>query len=91
MTHTILMNAKVTTLDPAKPQATAVAIKDGVFEAVGSDQEVMRLRQSDTRVIDLKKRTVIPGLNDSHTHVIRGGLHYNMELRWEGVPSVLTS
>lgn len=88
MTHTILMNAKVTTLDPAKPRATAVAIKDGVFDAVGSDQEVMRLHQSDTRVIDLKKHTVIPGLNDSHTHVIRGGLHYNMELRWEGVPSV---
>lgn len=88
MTHTILMNGKMTTLDPANPKATAVAIKDGNFEAVGSDQEVMRLRQSDTRVIDLKKRAVIPGLNDSHTHVIRGGLHYNMELRWEGVPSV---
>jgi len=82
------MNAKITTLDPAKPQATAVAIKSGVFEAVGSDQEVMRLRNSDTHVIDLKKNTVIPGLNDSHLHVIRGGLHYNMELRWEGVPSV---
>lgn len=88
MTHTILVNAKITTLDPAKPQATAVAIKDGLFEAVGSDQEMMRLRNSETRVIDLKKHTVIPGLNDSHLHVIRGGLHYNMELRWEGVPSV---
>ncbi|HSN69859.1 MAG TPA: amidohydrolase, partial [Steroidobacteraceae bacterium] len=63
-------------------------IRDGVFEAVGSDDEIMRLADRDTRVIDLEKRTVIPGLNDSHTHVIRGGLHYNMELRWEGVPSV---
>lgn len=34
------------------------------------------------------KRTVIPGLNDSHLHVIRGGLNYNMELRWDGVPSL---
>jgi imidazolonepropionase-like amidohydrolase len=75
MTHTILVNAKITTLDPAKPQATAVAIKDGLFEAVGSDQDMMRLRNSETRVIDLKKHTVIPGLNDSHLHVIRGGLH----------------
>lgn len=34
------------------------------------------------------KRTVIPGLNDSHLHVIRGGLNYNMELRWDGAPSL---
>ena len=37
MTRTILMNGKIATLDPAKPRATAVAIKDGVFEAVGDD------------------------------------------------------
>ena len=40
------------------------------------------------RCIDLKGRRVIPGLNDSHLHVIRGGLNYNMELRWDGVPSL---
>src|SRR5882762_3697066 len=34
------------------------------------------------------RRSVIPGLNDSHLHVIRGGLNYNMELRWDGVPSL---
>lgn len=88
LAHTILINAKIATLDPANPQATAVSIKNGVFEAIGSDQDIMKLRNKDTRVIDLKKYTVIPGLNDSHLHVIRGGLHYNMELRWEGVPSV---
>jgi predicted amidohydrolase YtcJ len=88
MARMILMNGKFATLDPAKPQATAVAIKDGVFEAVGGDDEIMKLADADTKVINLEKHTVIPGLNDSHTHVIRGGLHYNMELRWEGVPSV---
>jgi predicted amidohydrolase YtcJ len=88
MVPIILINGKVATLDPAKPRATAIAISEGVFQAVGSNDEMMRLRNSDTKVIDLKKHTVIPGLNDSHTHVIRGGLHYNMELRWEGVPSV---
>ena len=88
MSHTILMNGKVTTLDPKKSSATAISIIDGVFQTVGSDDEVMKLRNSKTRVIDLQKKRVIPGLNDSHTHVIRGGLHYNMELRWEGVPSV---
>lgn len=88
MIDTILMNGRITTLDRTRPQASAVAIKDGLFEAVGSDEKVMRLRADGTRVIDLNKQTVIPGLNDSHTHVIRGGLHYNMELRWEGVPSL---
>jgi len=88
MTRTILMNGKFATLDANRPRASAVAIRDGVFEAVGSDDEIMRLVDATTRVVDLGKRTAIPGLNDSHTHVIRGGLHYNMELRWEGVPSV---
>lgn len=88
MGRTILLNGKFTTLDPARPTATAVAIKGGVFEAVGSNTEVMVLQDEGTRVINLNQHTVIPGLNDSHTHVIRGGLHYNLELRWEGVPSV---
>ena len=48
----------------------------------------MRLRASNTETIDLGGRTVIPGLNDSHMHPIRGGLNYNMELRWDGVPSL---
>ena len=84
----ILFNGRLHTVDPEKPQASAVAIKDGKFVAVGSDAEAMALRGSATRVVDLQKRTVIPGLNDSHLHLIRGGLNYNLELRWEGVPSV---
>ncbi len=39
-----------------------------------------------TQIVDLKGHTVIPGLNDSHLHLIRGGLNYNLELRW-GVAS----
>ena len=84
----ILHNGQITTLDPATPDATAIAISDGVVSATGSDAEIMPLAGDDTQVIDLNKRRVIPGLNDSHTHVIRGGLSYNMELRWENVPSV---
>jgi len=41
-----------------------------------------------TKLINLNQRTVIPGLNDSHLHLIRAGLNYNMELRWDGVPSL---
>src|SRR3954453_22464687 len=84
----ILYNGRITTLDPSNPTATAVLIENGVFTAVGSDQEIMARRQTSTDVIDLNRRTVIPGLNDSHTHLIRGGLNYNLELRWDGVPSL---
>jgi len=84
----ILTNGNFATLDRAQPQAGAVAIRDGRFLAVGDVEHVMRHRDAATEVIDLNGRTVIPGLNDSHIHLIRGGLNYNLELRWEGVPSL---
>jgi hypothetical protein len=84
----ILKNGRITTLWAERPSATAVAINNGQFVSVGSDEEVIRLKGPDTKVIDLLGRTVIPGLNDSHMHPIRGGLNYNMELRWDGVPSL---
>jgi predicted amidohydrolase YtcJ len=84
----ILHNGRIATQDERRSFAQAAAVKDGKFVAVGSDHEVMRLRGDQTQVIDVGSRTVIPGLNDSHTHVIRGGLSYNMELRWDGVPSL---
>jgi predicted amidohydrolase YtcJ len=84
----ILFNGNFHTVDKEKPTASAVAIGAGKFVAVGTDAEIMSLRSSATQVIDMHKRTVIPGLNDSHLHLIRGGLNYNLELRWEGVPSV---
>lgn len=84
----VLRNGKFTTLDAAKPDASAVAIAGNRFAAVGEEKEVMTLAGPRTRVIDVGGRRVIPGLMDSHTHVIRGGLNYNMELRWDGVPSL---
>jgi predicted amidohydrolase YtcJ len=84
----ILTNGRFHTLDRSNPQADAVAIAGGRFVAVGSAPDVMRHRGATTRVIDLDGHTVIPGLNDSHLHLIRGGLNYNLELRWEGVPSL---
>ena len=84
----ILFNGNFHTVDQEKPRASAVAIGGGKFVAVGSDAEIMALRSNTTQVIDLHKRTMIPGLNDSHLHLIRGGLNYNLELRWEGVPSL---
>ena len=84
----ILLNGRFHTVDKSNPVASAVAIRNGKFLAVGDTEEVMRHHTQDSQVIDLHGRTVIPGLNDSHIHLIRGGLNYNLELRWEGVPSV---
>ena len=85
----ILINGKFHTVDRQNPIASAVAISDGKFVEVGDAESVMRHKKADTKVIDLGGRTVVPGLNDSHLHLIRGGLNYNLELRWEGVPSVV--
>ncbi|WP_236200182.1 amidohydrolase [Pseudomonas pseudonitroreducens] len=84
----ILFNGKLHTVDPERPHATAVAIADGKFLVVGSDAQAMAYSDASTKLVDLNRRTVIPGLNDSHLHLIRGGLNYNLELRWEGVPSL---
>ncbi|MEM9304525.1 MAG: amidohydrolase [Pseudomonadota bacterium] len=87
MATTILHNGRITTLDRNRPDATAIAMEDGRITAVGTDAEVVSAAPGATR-IDLGGRRVIPGLNDSHTHLIRGGLSYNLELRWEGIPSL---
>ena len=84
----ILTNGRIATLDKRKPIATAVAIRGGRFLGVGDDKDVLAHRGNQTQVVDLNQRTLIPGLNDSHIHLIRGGLNYNMELRWDGVPSL---
>ncbi|ROR17188.1 hypothetical protein EC845_4232 [Comamonas sp. BIGb0124] len=84
----ILHRGLFTTLDRANPRASAVAIQNGRFLKVGQDHEVMPLTGPDTRVIDLRGRRVLPGLIDNHLHIIRGGLNFNMELRWDGVRSL---
>ena len=84
----IVSNGRIATQDGRGSFASSVAMKDGRFVAVGSDSEVMGFRSEATEIIDVGGRTVIPGLNDSHMHPIRGGLNYNMELRWDGVPSL---
>jgi predicted amidohydrolase YtcJ len=84
----ILFNGRVSTLDRGNPAATAIAITDGVFSAVGRDRDVVPLAADGTRRIDLGGRRVLPGLIDNHLHMIRGGLNYNMELRWDGVRSL---
>ncbi|OWQ88451.1 amidohydrolase [Roseateles aquatilis] len=84
----VLFNGRFTTLDRARPQAEAVAIRDGRFVDVGGNQEILATVGAATRRIDLRGRGVLPGLIDNHLHIIRGGLNYNLELRWDGVRSL---
>src|SRR2546426_2177933 len=82
----IVFHGRVATQDARRSCAAAIAIREGHFVAVGTDADIMPYRGDTTQMIDVGGRTVIPGLNDSHVHPIRGGLNYNMELGWEGVP-----
>lgn len=84
----ILLNARIVTLSDAVPQAEALAVRGEKFIAVGASDDVMKFRGGQTRVIDAGGRRVIPGLNDSHLHAVRGGRFYNLELRWDGVESL---
>ncbi|WP_291662760.1 MULTISPECIES: amidohydrolase [unclassified Bosea (in: a-proteobacteria)] len=84
----ILHSGLITTLDRGNPAASAVAIREGRFLAVGDEAEVMAHAGPQTKIVDLKGRRVLPGLIDNHLHIIRGGLNFNMELRWDGVRSL---
>jgi predicted amidohydrolase YtcJ len=84
----VLHHGLFTTLDRTNPTANAVAIKDGKFIAVGRSEDIVPSAGPGTRIVDLKGRRAIPGLTDNHIHIIRGGLNYNLELRWDGVPTL---
>jgi predicted amidohydrolase YtcJ len=84
----VVHNAKVTTLQTGRPEAQAFAVRGERVVAVGSEAEITALRAGNTRVIDAGGRRVIPGLNDSHFHLVRAARDYNLELRWDGVESL---
>src|ERR1700735_3677666 len=70
----IYFNGKISTQDTERSFVDSIAIAGGRIVATGSREVIMRLATDATRCIDLQGRTVIPGLNDSHLHIIRGGL-----------------
>ncbi|GAB2712342.1 amidohydrolase [Kitasatospora kifunensis] len=84
----VVRNAKVYTGDPMRPRASAIAIRAGLITAIGDDADVIPQVGPGTRVVDALGKRTVPGLNDSHLHVIRGGLNYVLELRWDGVPTL---
>jgi len=94
----ILENGKVITVDNSFSIAEAVAVTGDKVAAVGSNDEVLKLKGPNTQVIDLKDRTVIPGLIDTHRHSYNyaegsyGGLFTTKDLHrynidWRGVSS----
>src|SRR3954447_24851077 len=69
----LLVNGKIWTVDPARPEAEAVAITNNRIVAVGSNEEISRWKQPGIPVIDLEGRRVLPGFNDAHVHFFAGG------------------
>jgi predicted amidohydrolase YtcJ len=85
---TVLVNGRIATLDAKATVAEALAIRDGRILAVGNFAKVKPLIARSTRVIDLRGRTVIPGLIDSHMHAIRAALSFSTEVNWIGTKSI---
>jgi predicted amidohydrolase YtcJ len=78
----ILLNGKIFTADRAQPKVQALAVENGKVLKVGTDAQIKALIEPATQVIDLKGKALMPGLIDSHSHAIFGGLEMvsaNME------------
>jgi predicted amidohydrolase YtcJ len=84
----VVFNGKIATQDERGSFVSALAVKDGRIVATGDDRDVLRHAGVATTRIDLHGRTVIPGLVDAHLQAIRGGQTFNLELRWDGIPSL---
>ena len=84
----IVHNAKVAVMDQGGSIMQAIAIKDGKVMATGNNKDILTLKDDSTKIIDAGGKTIIPGLNDSHLHLTRGGRFFNAELRWDGVKSL---
>ena len=84
----VILNGKIITLDDQQPTAEALAIAGNRIIELGSNQKIAKYIRKNVQVIDAKGKTVIPGIYDSHLHVIRGGRFYNTELRWDGVTTL---
>ena len=76
--ETVYKNANVVTVDPRNPRAQAVAIRDGKFVGVGSNDDIEGLVGPTTRIRDASGLTIIPGLIDAHIHVLSSGIRHVM-------------
>src|SRR4051812_11040464 len=86
--ETILVNGKIVTVDAQSSTKEALAVRDGKIVAIGTSAQMRKLAGPASRVIDLKGRTVIPGLVDSHLHAIRAAETFATEVNWIGAESL---
>jgi len=84
----VLLDGKIVTVDAGSSLREAIAIRDGKILRVGSTAEIRRLAAPETRVVELRGRTVIPGLIDSHLHAVRAALSFSTEVNWIGARSL---
>ena len=68
----IWFNGNIETLDHKKPFASAIATSNGKIVAIGSDKEILHLRQPNTQLFNFENKYVMPGLVESHTHALWG-------------------
>jgi predicted amidohydrolase YtcJ len=66
---TLVVHGHIYTGNPKAPWAQALAVTGTRIVAVGTDEEILAQRQAKSELIDLRGRTVIPGISDSHTHM----------------------
>ena len=92
-TDTILLNAKVYTVNPIQPWASAIAIQNGQITYVGDDQGARELIDSNTQVVNLKGRMILPGFHDIHVHPVDSGVLYQQcalfDIQGQGVGKLL--
>lgn len=84
----LLVNGRIVTLNGTSSTSEALAINGGRITATGSGDQMRKLANAATKIIDLGGRTVIPGLIDSHIHSIRAGFRYVTEVHWDGATNV---
>ncbi|MGH8191816.1 MAG: amidohydrolase [Rhodanobacteraceae bacterium] len=90
----VLRNAVIATLDPAEPQAQALAIRDGKIEGLGSDESIAHYIGTGTRVIDLHGAFVTPGFIEGHGHLLQTGeslmqINVGKAANWDGVVAMV--
>jgi predicted amidohydrolase YtcJ len=79
----VFTNGKLWTVDNTKPEAEAVAVFNGKILAVGSSKEIKSFIGKKTKIVDLKKKRMLPGFIDNHTHFMSGGFQLqNVDLRY---------
>src|SRR2546430_6496028 len=77
--QTVFVNGNIYTMNERQPRAEAIAVKDGRIVFVGSNADAKKYQSAETKTVDLARKTVVPGLTDSHCHILGIG---EREMKW---------